>query len=119
MPLLAIRSHALLHVTLYGEHAHLRVTKVAVDALQDDSAIAQRDANALKAQRDARADDAEGLEGQAAAAAAARRACDAQQRRDEPPQLVLRALLLPEPILIQPVNIVPYFSPPCSPYRLW
>ena len=77
---------------------HLGVAEVAVDALQDDSAVTQRDADGLKAQRDARADGGEGLEGQGAAL----RTRDAQQRGHQPPQLVLCPLLLPQPVLVQP-----------------
>jgi len=73
---------------------------VAIDALQNDSAVAQRHANALKAQGDARTDGGEGLESQLAA----RGACNAQQGRYQPPELVLSSLLLPQPVLIQPAT---------------
>ena len=76
------------------------MAEVAVDAFQYHSAIAQGDANALEAERDARANGGEGLEGQAAA----RRARRAQQGRHQPPQLVLGALLLPQPVLVQPAS---------------
>ena len=85
----------------YYVQIHLGVTEVAVDALQDDGAVAQGDADALEAQGDAGADAGEGLEGQAAAALSAR---DAQQGRHQPPQLVLGALLLPQPVLVQPAR---------------
>ena len=84
----------------YYVQIHLGVTEVAVDALQDDGAVAQGDADALEAQGDAGPDAGEGLEGQAAA----RGARDAQQGRHQPPQLVLGALLLPQPVLVQPAR---------------
>lgn len=79
--------------------AYFGVAEVAVDRVKDDGAVAQGDADALKAQGDARADAGEGLEGQAAALPR-----HAQQRRHQPPQLLFRALLLHQPLLLQPAQ---------------